>query len=83
VQQRLIDGFDEMNRHKGIPMRCQGTTGAFVILPGVSCEVAYTDDDLADLDIKLMVQLQQELQTQGVITRGGGTFYLTTASSQQ
>ncbi len=82
LQQKLIDGFDEMNRSKGIPICCQGTTGAFVILPGVECEVAYTDEDLASLDIKLMVQLQQILQAEGVITRGGGTFYLTAAHTE-
>ena len=34
---------------------------------------------VAGLDIKLLIQLQQTLQREGVITRGGGTFYLTAA----
>jgi glutamate-1-semialdehyde 2,1-aminomutase len=77
LQQRLIAGIKEVSRRKGIPMNCQGTTGAFVILPGVECEVAYTDEDMAALDMRLLVKLQKTLQSEGVITRAGGTFYLT------
>jgi glutamate-1-semialdehyde 2,1-aminomutase len=79
VQERLVTGIEEANRRKGLPMLCQGTTGAFVIVPGVECEVAYTQKDLAGLDFKLLMKLQQILQHEGVITRGGGTFYLTAA----
>ena len=32
---------------------------------------------MAALDMRLLVQLQQTLQSEGVITRAGGTFYFT------
>ena len=79
LQERLIAGIQEIARRKGVPMLCQGTTGAFVILPGVECEIAYTEEDMAALNIRLLVKLQKTLQNEGVITRSGGTFYLTSA----
>ena len=79
LQSRLAKGFEEMAREKGIPFRCHGETGALVILPGVTCDVAYTDEDLATLDIDLLFQLWTLLQEEGVISRVGGTFYMTTA----
>jgi len=79
LQERLTSGIREISKQKGIPMLCQGTTGGMTILPGVECRVAYTDADLATLDIPMIFTIAALLQEEGVLTRVGGTFYMTTA----
>ncbi len=79
LQAVLTAGIKQIGAKKGIPIHCQGTTGAFVALPGVECDVAYTDEDVATLDVELLFSIWAKLQDEGVITRIGGTFYLTTA----
>jgi glutamate-1-semialdehyde 2,1-aminomutase len=79
LQERLSAGIMDTCRKKGLPMLCQGTTGAMVILPGVECDVAYTNEDLETLDIDMLFNIWATLQEEGVITRIGGTFYMTTA----
>jgi glutamate-1-semialdehyde 2,1-aminomutase len=83
LQERLIAGIKEISAQKGIPMHCQGTTGAFVVLPGVECDVAYTDEDLATLNIDMLFKIWAILQEEGVIIRIGGTFYMTTAHNDE
>lgn len=79
LQERLASGIGKISQQKGMPMLCQGTGGAMAILPGVECPVAYTDADLATLDIDMLFKIWTQLQDEGVLTRIGGTFYMTTA----
>lgn len=79
LQATLTAGIREIGEKKGISIHCQGTTGAFVALPGVECDIAYTDEDVAALDVEMLFNMWAKLQEEGVIIRIGGTFYLTSA----
>jgi glutamate-1-semialdehyde 2,1-aminomutase len=79
LQDRLTAGIKEIAQQKGMSMHVQGATGAFVIMPGVECDVAYTDEDIATLDMDMLMTMMKVLQDEGVLTRVGGTFYMTSA----
>lgn len=83
LQARLASGIGDISRKKGMPMLCQGATGAMTILPGVACSVAYTDADIETLDIEKVFKIWALLQEEGVLTRIGGTFYMTTAHTDE
>lgn len=82
LQDKLAKGIKELSAELGYPVHCQGVTGALAILPGVTCEVAYTDEDLMSLDEEMLIGLWQGLQDEGVLTRIPATFYLSIAHTE-
>lgn len=71
IQQPLTDGLSEIARRRGLPMRIQSATGAFVMLFGLDPDTeCYTQDDLSAVNGKLTMQFIDALLEEGIYTNG-------------
>jgi glutamate-1-semialdehyde 2,1-aminomutase len=79
IQERLTDGLKEIFKRRGIPVLIQGVTGGFFTLFGVEKEIAYTDEDVAGLDMDMVMNFWKNMQDEGVIFIVGCRWYLSVA----
>ncbi|MBW2617253.1 MAG: aminotransferase class III-fold pyridoxal phosphate-dependent enzyme [Deltaproteobacteria bacterium] len=78
VQKRLMDGLEESAERHGIPMCIQGDTGVFFTIFGVEKgTVVYTDEDMADLDIPMLLKFWEAMKQEGFAILTGGRWYMT------
>lgn len=67
VQQPLMAGLNEIARRRGIPLRIQSATGAFVTLFGLDPDVVcYSQADLADIDWDMCERFDEVIFDEGV-----------------
>jgi len=80
VQKRLTDGLTDLASKHGVSMSIQGARGGFFTLFGVEkAGVAYTDEDIKDLDIWKLFDFWKKMQEEGIIVMAGGRWYMSIA----
>jgi len=75
IQKRLMDGFREIGKRRGIPLLVQGPRGAFQIA-FTDAEVAYTFAELFASDILKLFRIREMLAEEGVLTMRGTRWYM-------
>ena len=67
VQRSLMSGLDIIARHRGVPVRIQGTTGSFATFFGADPDrPIYSVDDMVDIDQGMAAVFQQKMWREGV-----------------
>jgi glutamate-1-semialdehyde 2,1-aminomutase len=75
LQKRLTDGLKSIAKGRGMPLMVQGCRGAFNTY-FVEKEVAYRDEDLADVDWGRVQKFWEEMAKEGVLGMLGARWYL-------
>ena len=81
VQSRLMDGLREICRRRGVPALLQGVRGIFAFL-FTDKEVAYSLEDLKDIDKELQQKFRLLLLEEGLLTMWGGRWYISGALTE-
>ena len=75
IQNKLMQGLDEVARRRGVPMRVQGPAGVFMTFFGVDPDrPLFTDQDVRGTDIELTIKVYKLLVEAGVFTLCGRWF---------
>jgi glutamate-1-semialdehyde 2,1-aminomutase len=83
LQADLMRGLTDLAERHGLTMRIQGARGVFFTMFGLAPDsVAYTDEDLEDLDFNLYLKFWAGMQQEGVITLVGGRWYPSVAHTR-
>jgi glutamate-1-semialdehyde 2,1-aminomutase len=78
VQKRLTDGLAELARKHGLELCIHGARGVFFTIFGVKPgTVIYTDEDMATLDLEMIVNFWADMKQEGISILAGARWYPT------
>jgi len=78
TQMRLMDGLKQLSKKHQHSSLIQGPTGVFVFL-AVDKEIAYTPDDLKEIDWKKQSRFEKAMAEEGILLVRGGRWFVSAA----